>query len=109
MEEGLGCTSKQRDRSAPDDRNGPNSNPASPTALKMRFSRLLRGDVRGQGLVEYLLALSLIAFATVAAQQTFACRVGCAFESMAAQLEHILGTGKKIPPGQAKKCSKKCD
>ena len=78
-------------------------------ALKMRLSRLLRGDVRGQGLVEYLLALSLIAFATVAAQQTFACRVGCAFESMAAQLEHILGTGKKIPPGQAKKCSKKCD
>ncbi len=64
----------------------------------MRFSRLLRGDVRGQGLVEYLLALSLIAFATVAAQQTFACRVGCAFESMAAQLEHILGTGKKLLP-----------
>src|SRR5207244_5948036 len=99
MEEGLGCTSKQRDRSAPDDRNGPNSNPASPTALKMRFSRLVRGDVRGQGLVEYLLALSLIAFATVAAQQTFDCRVGCAVESMGAHVERILVTGDKIALG----------
>jgi len=59
-------------------------------------------------LVEYLLVLVLIAFATIAAQQVYACRVGCAFETMVAQLEHILGTGKKIPPGQAKKCSKKC-
>jgi Flp pilus assembly pilin Flp len=102
-------TKKSEDVSATDDWNGPNSNPASPMALKMRISRLLRGDVRGQGLVEYLLALSLIALATVAAEQTFACRVGCAFESMTTELEHILGTGKKIPPGQAKKCSKKCD
>ena len=84
------------------------AHPASPVVLKTRLSRL-RGDVRGQGLVEYLLALSLIALATVAAEQTFACRVGCAFESVATELEHILGTGKKIPPGQAKKCSKKCD
>ena len=77
-------------------------------AMKMCLSRLLRGDIRGQGLVEYLLVLVLIAFATIAAQQVYACRVGCAFETMVAQLEHILGTGKKIPPGQAKKCSKKC-
>jgi hypothetical protein len=41
--------------------------------VKSNLFRLLRGDVRGQGLVEYLLALSLIAFATVAAEQTFAC------------------------------------
>src|SRR6266568_990375 len=71
------------------------AHPASPVVLKTRLSRL-RGDVRGQGLVEYLLALSLIAFATVAAQQTFACRVGCAFESMATQLEHILGRAKRF-------------
>ena len=83
--------------------------PQPPTALKAYLSRLLRGDIRGQGLVEYVLALSLIAFATVAAQQAYACRVGCAFETAAAQLEQFLGMDKKIPPGQAKKCSKKCD
>jgi len=77
-------------------------------ALNRFLSRLLRRDIRGQGLVEYLLVLVLIAFATIAAEQAFACRVGCAFEYMVVQLEHILGTGKKIPPGQAKKCSKKC-
>jgi Flp pilus assembly pilin Flp len=77
--------------------------------LKAYLSRLLRGDVRGQGLVEYLLAVSLIAFATVAAQQVYACRVGCAFETAAAQLEQFLGMDKKIPPGQVKKCSKKCE
>jgi len=60
-------------------------------------------------LVEYLLLLVLIAFATIAAQQAYACKVRCAFENMVAQLEQILGTGKKIPPGHAKKCSKKCD
>jgi Flp pilus assembly pilin Flp len=79
----------------------------SRVALKTYLSRLLR-DARGQGLVEYVLLLVLIAFATVAAQQAYACRVGCAFEYMVAQLEQILGTGKKIPPGHAKKCSKKC-
>jgi hypothetical protein len=57
--------------------------------LKAHLSRPLRGDVRGQGLVEYLLTLCLIAFATVAAQQVYACQ--------------------KIPPGQVKKCSKKCE
>jgi hypothetical protein len=53
--------------------------------------------------------LALIAFAAVAAQQAFACQVECAFENAAYQLENILAKGKKIPPGQAKKCSKSCD
>jgi Flp pilus assembly pilin Flp len=82
--------------------------PPPKAAGKTILLGLLR-DIRGQGLVEYLLALVLIAFASVAAQQTFACHVGCAFESMAGELEQILGTGKKIPPGQEKKCSKRCD
>lgn len=73
-----------------------------------RMTRLLR-DSRGQGIVEYVLVLALIVFAAVAAQQAFACQVECAFENTANQLEHILTKGKKIPPGQAKKCSKGCD
>jgi Flp pilus assembly pilin Flp len=78
------------------------------TALKKHLSRLLR-DIRAQGIVEYVLLLALIAFAAVAAEQAFACQLQCAFENAANQLEHILAKGKKIPPGQAKKCSKKCD
>ena len=65
-------------------------------------------DVRGQGIVEYVLMLALVAFAAVAAEQTFACRVGCAFETTANQLERIIAKARKIPPGQAKKCSKNC-
>jgi len=52
--------------------------------------------------------LALVAFGAVAAEQTFACEVGCGFEYLTNQLAHILATGKKIPPGQAKKCSRKC-
>ena len=76
--------------------------------LKKHLSRLLR-DISGQGIVEYVLMLALVAFATVAAQQAFACQVECAFEGTANQLECFLAKGKKIPPGQAKKCSKKCN
>jgi len=52
--------------------------------------------------------LALIAFATIAGQQAFACQVECAFENTGHELERILAKAKKIPPGQAKKCSKKC-
>jgi Flp pilus assembly pilin Flp len=76
-------------------------------ALGKHLARLLL-DIRGQGLVEYALLLVLVAFATIATQQVFACQVNCAFELVGNQVEHFLGIGKKIPPGQAKKCSKKC-
>jgi hypothetical protein len=76
--------------------------------LKIRLSRLRRRDIRDQRLVEYLLALTLIVFAARAAQQIFAFGV-VAFESMATQLEYILGTGKKVPLGQAKNRSNKCE
>jgi Flp pilus assembly pilin Flp len=69
----------------------------------------LYADIRGQGIVEYALMLALVAFGAVAAEQVFACQVNCGYEMAANQLEHILAKGKKIPPGQAKKCSKKCD
>jgi Flp pilus assembly pilin Flp len=76
-------------------------------ALQNHLFRLVI-DVCGQGIVEYALMLALVAFGAVAAEQTFACEVGCGFEYLTNQLAHILGTGKKIPPGQAKKCSRKC-
>jgi len=66
-------------------------------------------DTRGQGLVEYALTLALVAFGSVAAEQAFACRVSCALELLENQIERVMTDGKKIPPGQIKKCSKKCD
>jgi Flp pilus assembly pilin Flp len=66
-------------------------------------------DTCGQGIVEYALMFALVAFGAVAAERTFACQIECGFEMAANQLEHIFAHGKKIPPGQAKKCSKKCD
>ena len=68
----------------------------------------LRADIRGQGIVEFALMLALVAFGAVAAEQVFACEVNCGYEMVANQLQHILAKGKRIPPGQAKKCSKKC-
>jgi len=76
-------------------------------APKKHLSRLLKQN-RGQGIVEYVLMLALVALAVVAGEQSFACQVECAFENEANQLEQIIVNGKKIPPGQAKKCSKKC-
>jgi Flp pilus assembly pilin Flp len=76
--------------------------------LKARLPTLLK-DSRGQGLVEYLLMVALVAFACVAALQIFACRVNCALETVTNQLERVFTNSKKIPPGQIKKCSKKCD
>ena len=73
------------------------------------FLRLLK-DSRGQGVVEYILLLALISFGCVAALPGLACRVTCALENVGTELERlILDADKKIPPGQAKKCTKKCD
>jgi len=66
-------------------------------------------DSRGQGLVEYALMLALVAFGSVAAERAFACRVSCALELMGNQIERVMLDAKKIPPGQIKKCRKKCD
>jgi Flp pilus assembly pilin Flp len=82
---------------------------SSPHKAQTRhISRLFR-DIRGQGIVEYALMVALVVLASVAAEQVFACKVGCALENMANQIEAIFSKGKKIPPGQQKKCSKKCD
>lgn len=76
------------------------------TVLRRRIS--LKDD-RGQGLVEYALILALVVLVSIAALQVFACHVNCAYENVANKVEQIFTNGKKIPPGQAKKCSKKCD
>ena len=77
--------------------------------LKAALRALLR-DCRGQGLVEYLLMLAMVALGSVAAEQTFACRLSCTLEVTAYHFERIIDSDmKKIPPGQLKKCSKKCD
>jgi hypothetical protein len=77
--------------------------------LKASLSSLL-GDCCGQGLVEYLLALGMVALGSVVAEQVFACRLSCALELTGYQFERIIDRDvKKIPPGQLKKCSKKCD
>jgi Flp pilus assembly pilin Flp len=76
--------------------------------LKARLPSLLKDDL-GQGLVEYALTVALVALASIAALQVFACRVNCAFEAVASRAEQIFTNGKKIPPGQQKQCSKKCD
>ena len=99
-------------QSLPPQRNPTESGRKAPLQLDKPWNRLfarLLGDLRGQGVVEYALMLALIAFGAVAAERAFACQVECGFENAANQLEHILAKGKKIPPGQAKKCSKKCD
>ena len=55
-------------------------------APKKHLSRLLKQN-RGQGIVEYVLMLALVALAVVAGEQSFACQVECAFENEANQLE----------------------
>jgi len=76
--------------------------------LKAHLPSLLKDDL-GQGLVEYALIVALVALGSVAVLQVFACRVNCAFEAVANRAEQIFTNGKNIPPGQQKKCSKKCD
>jgi Flp pilus assembly pilin Flp len=76
-------------------------------SAKPRRLSLLQ-DTRGQGLVEYLLILVLVACGAVAAQQLLACQIGCAMEITAKHIENFMSGGKKIPPGQLKKCSKMC-
>ncbi len=56
-------------------------------APKKHLSRLAK-EIRGQGIVEYVLMLALVALAVVAGEQSFACQVECAFENEANQLEH---------------------
>jgi Flp pilus assembly pilin Flp len=76
--------------------------------LKAHLPSFLKDDL-GQGLVEYALTVVLVALATIAVLQVFACRVNCAFEAVANRAEQIFTNGKKIPPGKLKQCSKKCD
>lgn len=64
-------------------------------------------DRLAQALVEYSLLLALIALAIVAAQTVFACQVSCGFENLTFEFERVFA-GKHVPPGQLKKCSKKC-
>jgi len=47
----------------------------------------------------------LVSLVAVAAVQEFACSLNCTFEIATAILDKAQG---KIPPGQLKKCSKKC-
>ena len=58
--------------------------------LKARLPSLLKDDL-GQGLVEYALTVALVALASIAALQVFACRVNCALEAVANRAEQILG------------------
>lgn len=76
--------------------------------LRARITTEAKRNTTGQGIVEYLLLLALISFGVVAALPTLACRMQCAFENVATQLEYLLTTGKKVPPGQARKCTKEC-
>jgi len=77
--------------------------------MKASLRSLLR-DRCGQGLIEYLLALAMVALGSVVAEHVFACRLSCALELTAYQFERIIDSDlKKIPPGQLKKCRKKCD
>jgi Flp pilus assembly pilin Flp len=83
-------------------------------ALKKLLSRLLR-DTGAQSLVEYGLLLMMVSLASVAAVPRLACELACVLESASDQLDDVLGAkntpgkGRKpIPPGQQKKCSKKC-
>jgi len=62
-------------------------------------------EVRGQNLTEYALLVAVLALALVSASQTLGCTVGCVFEQAADSIEKARG---KIPPGQQKKCTKKC-
>jgi Flp pilus assembly pilin Flp len=77
--------------------------------LKAHLPSLLKKDDRGQGLVEYALILALVVFASIAGLRVFACHINCAYENVGNKAEQIFTHGKKIPPGQEKKCSKKCD
>jgi len=77
--------------------------------LKAHLPSSLKKDDRGQGLVEYALIVALLVLACIAVLQVFACRVNCALEAVANQAEQVFTHGKKIPPGQQKQCSKKCD
>lgn len=73
------------------------------------FSHYIRvwKNTDGQVLVEYALLLALIALGAVAGQRMLACQVSCAFENVGFEFERLI-SGKNIPPGQLKKCSKSC-
>ena len=62
-------------------------------------------EVRGQNLTEYALLVAVLALALVSASQTLGCTVSCMFEEAANSIQKARG---HIPPGQQKKCTKKC-
>ena len=72
--------------------------------MRRLLIRLLRETI-GQNLAEVALLLMLVSLVGVAALQEFACSLNCTFEIATTILDKAQG---KIPPGQLKKCSKKC-
>ena len=72
--------------------------------MRRILSRLLR-EMYGQDLAEYALLLLMVSLAAVAAIPKLACAVGCIYEEAALSIEKGRDD---IPPGQEKKCVKKC-
>jgi Flp pilus assembly pilin Flp len=72
---------------------------------KMRALFQLWREVHGQDLTEYALLVAVLALALVTAYQTLGCTVSCMFEEAAISIQKARG---HIPPGQQKKCSRKC-
>ena len=68
------------------------------------LNRLIR-ETSGQDLVEVALLLVFLSLAAIVSIQELACNVNCVFEDAGNFVEQAVG---KIPPGQQKKCSKKC-
>ena len=61
--------------------------------LNAHLPSLLKDEL-GQGLVEYALTVVLVALASIAVLQVFACRVNCAFEAVANRAEQIFTDGE---------------
>ncbi len=66
--------------------------------------RLLRETI-GQDLAEIALLLVFVSLGAIVGIQELACNLNCVFEDAGTFVGKAVG---KIPPGQKKKCSKKC-
>ncbi len=72
--------------------------------MRRILPRLLR-EMHGQDLAEHALLLLMVSLAAVAAIPKLACAIGCIYEEVAISLDKARDV---IPPGQEKKCVKKC-
>jgi pilus assembly protein Flp/PilA len=54
--------------------------------ILVRFTRLFHKNERGQGLVEYVLVIALVAFACVAGMSTLASSLNSAFTKVGSKL-----------------------